>query len=395
MGGPRVAGRKAKGTLSRRRPDISVPPLISAGWSSIMAAMNPRPLLIVSPHLTAEVLCRPPFGLDPEAFLVTRLESVQWLGFDRFAAVILHEPPADLLTKLALGLRDSPALESLWALLHDLRGPRVRGLVPAPARPPKAWFDLGLEPILPHELATLTDAVTAPGMATAATHPRSAMTADDVRELHRAGVRVLPADRPLTDWAREVADALGMGQGQTPASYVLIRVPAQTRRDLQARGDRLFQAAHASPRLLFVLDPPMIPVFQDLFPALKNRIVSTSVHWASHGAFTGETSAAMLADLGCRGALLPAMRPYTTAANLGKLASLAAAKGLLIFTTLPLERLPGCDIMAPRPGSPPAPTVMVPLTTAGGQGAADGPQSPQATWADDQELDRLVQGKGR
>ncbi len=360
-----------------------------------MTAMNPRPLLIVSPHLTAEALCRPPFRLDPEAFLVTRLESAQWLGFSRFAAVILHEPPADLLAKLALGLRDSPILESLWDLLHDLRGPRVRGLVPAPARPPKVWSDLGLEPILPHELAALTDAVTAPGTAAPATHPRSAMTADDVRELHRTGVRVLPAGRPLTDWAREVADALGMSQGQPPTSYVLIRVPAQTRRDLQAQGDRLFRAAHASPGLLFVLDPPMIPVFQDLFPALKDRIVSTSVHWASHGAFTGETSVAMLADLGCRGSLLPATAPYTAPANLGKLASLAAAKGLLIFTGLPLERLPGYDIMAPRPGSPSTPTVFVPLTTTGDQGAADGPGRPQATLTDDQELDRLVQGKGR
>ncbi|NLI78136.1 MAG: hypothetical protein GX442_17095 [Candidatus Riflebacteria bacterium] len=357
--------------------------------------MNPRPLLIVSPHLTGEILCQPPFGLDPEAFLVTRLESVQWLGFGRFAAVILHEPPADLLTKLALGLRDSPALESLWNLLHGLDGPRVRGLVPAPARPPKAWSDLGLEPILPHELATLTDSVAAPGVATPATHPRSAMTADDVRELHRTGVRVLPAGRPLTDWAREVADALGMSQGRSPSSHVLVRVAAQTRRDLQARGDRLFQAAHACPGLLFVLDPPMIPVFQDLFPALKNRLVSTTVHWASHGAFTGETSVAMLADLGCRGALLPAAAPYAAPANLGKLASLAAAQGLLIFTTLPLERLPGCDIMAPRPGSPPAPTVFVPLATTGDRGPADGPRSPQATWTDDQELDRLVQGKGR
>ncbi len=359
-----------------------------------MAAMDARPLLIVSSHLTAEALCQPPFRLDPEAFLLTSLESVQWLGFSRFAAVILHEPPLDLLRKLALGLRDSPALEALWDLLKDPGGPPIRGLIPAPSRPPQHWLDLGLEPILPQEIAGLFPSPTAPGRAQPPTDPRLALTADDVRELHQQGVRVLPIGQPLTDWAREVASALGLTEAGSITGPLLYRVRAVTRRDLQAAGERLFQAARSHPDLWFVLVPPLIPLFQELYPALKNRVVASTVHWASHGAFTGETSVAMLTDLGCRGAILPPTAPHTDAGHLKALADLAGRRGLSIFTTLPLERLSGCDIMAPHPGSQRSQPVFVPLATPDVRGPSDTARPPTARLVDDQELDRLVQRKG-
>lgn len=359
-----------------------------------MAAMPARPLLIVSSQVTVETLCQPPFGLDPETFLLTSLESVRWLGFSRFAAVVLHEVPPDLLHKAALGLRDSPALEALWELLKHPDGPPVRALVPAPGRPPKDWVDLGLEPILPQDLAGLLASDTASQPSPASTDPRQALTADEVRELHRQGIRVLPAGRPLTDWAREVATALGLTEAEAQPQFLLYRVQAATRHDLLAAGERLFQVAHAHPSLLFVLAPPLLPIFQELFPALRHRLVASTVHWASQGAFTGETSIAMLADLGCRGALLPAAPPYSDPAHLRSLAALAARCGLSIFTTLPLEWLAECDIMAPHPGSQRFTPLFVPLATPDVRGPSDTARSPTARLIDDQELDRPVQRKG-
>ncbi|OIP28304.1 hypothetical protein AUK22_04355 [bacterium CG2_30_54_10] len=346
----------------------------------MMTAMNPRPLLIVSSSLVADSLCRPPFNLDPEAFLLTRLESLKWLGFARFSAIILHEPPTELLAKLALGLRDNSDLEALWSLFKDPLGPQVRAMSLAPAAPPRPWIDLGLEPILPSELASLADSIPTPGTGPVSAQPRNALTADDIRELYQKGIKTIPSDRPLTDWAREIAASLGMASDSSESSFILWAVKAVTRKDLQSQGEKFFRAAQALPSLLFVLSPPHIPIFQEFFPSLKSRVVSANAHWASHGAFTGEVSIGMLADLGCRGAILSNRPPHNSPDHQSEISKQAHVHGLNIFSI--------CDIMARRSGSPKPDRAFIPLCRIGESRSG-------AVLVNDQELEQILMQKGR
>lgn len=325
-------------------------------------------LLIVSSILTSADLQGSPFNLDPEQFMLTGYEYLGYLGTGngRFAALVLHEPDPGLLPKLALGIRDGAALESVWNTLAHAPQLPVRVLVPAPCRPLPAWFDLGIEPITPKDLRALLGeaaaghiAGTAAPASTASSgrHP-APLTADDIRDLNQQGRRTLPADTPMTDWAREVATSLGITLAPKVSQYVLMNLPIRRRADLISRLERMHAAASADPNLYFILPAPYWPALRELAPNLKSRIVAPSVFLATNGAFTGEISLDMIADAGCRGAILPAGKPYADPKLLPAFLKNAARMGLLIFSAAPLERSKGCDIMAPHDG-------IIPLGTPG------------------------------
>jgi hypothetical protein len=119
---------------------------------------------------------------------------------------------------------------------------------------------------------------------------------------------------------------------------------------LRAERERYFALATTWPNALFVLSPALLPVWAEHLPSLRNRMVSARIHWATHGAYTGEVSLEMLLDQGCRGALLPAGTPPFPADRHADLLARATRAGFLLFAPDPLERAPGCDIMAPLPG---------------------------------------------
>ena len=280
--------------------------------------------------------------------------------------MVLHDPDPGLFPKLAQGIRDGAALESLWKILAHAPQLPVFVLVPAPCRPLQAWSDLGIRPITPRELRpTLGESATGGLAGTAAPvstaspgRPPSPLTAEDIRELHRQGRRTLPEETPMTDWAREVATSLDMTFAPEGPRYTLLNLPIRRRADLVSRLEKMHAAASADPHLLFVLPAPYWSVLREIAPTLRSRLVAPSVFLATQGAFTGELSLDMISDAGCRGAILPPGKPYHDPKLLPAFLKNAARLGLLIFSALPLDRQEGCDIMAPHEG-------VIPLYTGG------------------------------
>ncbi len=303
-------------------------------------------LLVVSPTLRSEDLMATPFNLDPESFLVTGYASLGFIGLESFSSVVFHDPPPDFLRKLQLGIRDSRELEGAWKLFAYPGRRSIRILVPAPVSPPpQVWRDLSIEPVFPRDLATAipgnNEVFTSPGPV----KPAVPLTGDDIREMHRKGVRELPPGSRLTDWGREVADTLGMTVRDSSPCPLLIALSARTTKALRAASEFLFSSATAHPEALFVVVPTLIPIFRELFPSLKNRMVSPVVHWAAHGAFTGEVSLDLLIDMGCAGAILQDDPPHNLPKNREGLIRRAGEKGFRLFSPSPLAAEKACDII--------------------------------------------------
>ncbi|HNV68559.1 MAG TPA: triose-phosphate isomerase [Candidatus Ozemobacteraceae bacterium] len=317
--------------------------------------MGTRPVLIVSDSLVRAALFEPPFSLSPEGVVLTGFASLRFLALERYPAVVLHEPPADLLRKLALGIHDQPDGDGLWQALNQVPRVRLYQLVVTPTRPGKDAVALDIENIVPADLGRLVgEAQRHPqagvGTPTPGTdRPAQALTADDIRERFQRGERSLSAATPMTDWARETAAALGMRLDETPAGYRLLRVKAFSRRDLEATKDLLFQVSTRYVDALFIVDLPYLPIVRDLVPSLRGRLVAPRVHWADYGAYTGEVSVEMLTDMDCRGALVPDTPPWTKPEHLQKLVQSAMKRRLLLFLPETLARAAGCDIMTPLP----------------------------------------------
>ncbi|MBF0503411.1 MAG: triose-phosphate isomerase [Candidatus Riflebacteria bacterium] len=327
----------------------------------MMTAM--RALVLISDVLKRADLSAPPFNLAPEEVFLTGYEYLAYLGIrsDRFAAVLLHQPPDHILPKLALGLRDDSTLEAIWDLLNPsfsghagdgLPGSiPVRILVSAPCRPLSAWFDLGLEQIIPADCRKLLlEAADSPhGGHMNIPNPRSApLTADDIRDLHQQGKHNVDASLPMTDWARETAVSLGMTLTETSRPYRLLRLRVNSRHDIAVRRENLHSWAHADRELLFVVPAPLWPAFAEMAPSLRSRMVAPSVFVEEKGAFTGEISLGMVIDAGCRGAILPASPAYTGSKHLASFLKHAARSGIAIFSPSPLESLTEYDIMTAR-----------------------------------------------
>jgi hypothetical protein len=171
------------------------------------------------------------------------------------------------------------------------------------------------------------------------------LTADDIRRMHQEGKRTIKADQKLTSWAKEVADSLGLTQ-TTQNTRFLLNLGKASPDSLKNLQTDIFELSSKFPEMLFVINPLCISYFNRIFPSLTGRVVATSIHWSEKGAFTGETSAAMLADLRCVGAILPATIPYCDPDNVQAVLNQADKYNIELFSTFSLAPGTGCDIIA-------------------------------------------------
>jgi len=293
-----------------------------------------------------------PQALPPEKCFVTRLDSIRYLDFSRWRAVVIDCASIDkTLKKVSLGIRDDAESDSLWQLLSESNNPTVFMLVEKMARTSPEMQQMGMEYITPAELSRFinTRDEINPGTTSDNSFDATAktmLTADDIRELNMKGLKTLPAGCRLTPWAAELADSLQMTASEHQL-YLLLPVTVASRSQLAARREELFELASRHKNLFFIVNEIYLPIFNELFPALSGRTVAPTVHWASHGAFTGEVSVQMLVDQRCFGAIVPAQPPYTNAENLKKLVQLSQKHGLKLFCTFTLASAGTCDIIAP------------------------------------------------
>lgn len=293
-----------------------------------------------------------PHALSPEKCFVTKLDSIRYLDFSNWRAVVIDCATIDkTLKKVSLGIRDDAESDSLWQLLSESNSPAVFMLIEKVAKPSPEMQQMGMEYITLSELSRLVSARDENNSGTTSDNSHNApagamLTADDIRELNMKGLKTLPAGCRLTPWAAELADSLQMTASEHHL-YLLLPITATSRGQLAARREELFELASRHKNLFFIVNEIYLPVFNELFPALAGRTVAPTVHWASHGAFTGEVSVQMLIDQRCFGAIVPAQPPYTNAENLKKLIQLAQKHGLTLFCTFTLASAGTCDIIAP------------------------------------------------
>jgi hypothetical protein len=308
-------------------------------------------LIITESGKSGSRFFEPPFDLAPDRVTVTGPESLNFLGLKRFCAIVLDSPALHRhLTKISLGIRDDAETEALWRIFCGESGAQVYILVEQKAAPSQTMRDLGIAYVLPGEIGEIVATVSSATGAESAANPAQILTADDVRDLYQSGQRRIPAGSNLTSWAAEVAESLGMSQISTGLKYLVdlsTFSPAKLKKiqsDTAALSTRI-------PTSLFVLNPLTLGVFAQVHPSLRERMVSSTIHWAVQGAFTGETSAAMLADLRCHGAIIPARTPYCDGKNLQLIVEQAKKHDLELFSTFTLASGTGCDIIASDGGT--------------------------------------------
>ncbi len=310
-------------------------------------------LIITETGKSGSVFFEPPFSLSPERVTVTGPESLHYLGLQRFFAIILDSPALHRhLSKISLGIRDDAETEALWRIFCGESGADVFMLVEQKASPSQAMRDLGINYVLPGEIREITEtaAFEAVGTNGSANFSTQILTADDIRDLYQNGQRRIPAGSSLTSWAAEVAESLGMSQTVIGLKYLvdLTNLSPAALKKMQSETADLSTRIPAS---LFVLNPLSLSIFALIHPSLRERMVSSTIHWADHGAFTGETSAAMLADLRCQGAIIPAKAPYCIEKNLQQIVQQAKKHDLELFSTFTLASGTGCDIIASDGGT--------------------------------------------
>ncbi|NLF96756.1 MAG: hypothetical protein GX569_08475 [Candidatus Riflebacteria bacterium] len=326
---------------------------------------------------------------------LTGLESLRYLGFANLSAVIIDAKSIDrTLRKVSLGIRDDDASDALWQLLAQPKGARVFFLVDKMTRPGSDMLALGIDYLLYENLEQLVTDVNSSspshGFAEDNSNPGRLLTADDIRHLHKQNIRKIPAGSRLTSWAAEVAESLNFSEAATFLQLIW-PVATTSATALKKAHEELFDLNAKYPDLLFMVNPAYLPVFNDLYPSLKGKTVSPVIHWASHGAYTGETSAAMLADLRCAGAVVPACMPYTEPKHIANLLSQAKEHGLTLFSTFTLASSGVCDIIAPESSQR---ATLTPLYSADMIGAGELPKGPAAILLNKELLKRIPSRKG-
>jgi hypothetical protein len=326
---------------------------------------------------------------------LTGLESLRYIGFANLSTVVIDSKSIDkTLRKVSLGIRDDAASDALWQLLAQPNGTRVFFLVDKMSRPGSDMIALGIDYLLYENLDLLLNDPSVSkvrhnfdddtGIRT------SPLTADDIRHLHKQNIRKIPAGSQLTTWAAELAESLNFSE--TGAALQLIwPVATASAAALKNMHEELFDLSTRHPDLLFMVNPAYLPVFNDLYPAFKGKTVSPVIHWASHGAYTGETSAAMLADLRCTGAVVPACMPYTEPKHIASLLGQAKEYELTLFSTFTLASSGVCDIIAPESSDR---VSLTPLYSADMIGAGELPGGPAAILLNRELLERIPSRKG-
>lgn len=309
-----------------------------------------RKILIISDN--RDKFYESPLFLSPDHFQISGIGGVGFLGFGAFKAVVIDcagSLPA--LKKVSLGLRDDFESQAFWELLSKSNGPSIYMLVNKQSPASKEMLELGLSYIIPSELAKLytsTDTETTASGGDSASYidynKSNLLTADDVRALYNSGARSLPADVKLTSWASEVASTLQMSETGKELLY-LLPLDIKSKSNLRSWREDLFELSSKHKNLYFILNGIYLPIFNEEFPSLRGRTVAPSVHWASHGAFTGELSVDMLCDLRCFGAIIQNRSPYNVKENLEKLVKLASSKRLNLFSTFTFASGDTCDII--------------------------------------------------
>lgn len=306
----------------------------------------PPSLLIISANLTSETLCEEPFSLSPEKFFLCSPGSLAFIPIKRYPIVVLHDFSENTIRKVALGLRDNPESEALWEVMAN-RSKSVYQLVSAATRPSPDCFALGIEIITPTDLRTLIDHQETSDYNSGAEHSSEIVTAEEIREMHQNGVTTISESVRLTPWAKEVADSLGMLVSDEPRDLILLDLGSITKIRLAEMKENLFSWNRQFQKLLFVLPAPYFPIFNEMFPPLKGRIVAPSIHFEEKGAFTGEISLSMLIDSACAGAILPNFSRKTDPKQMKNFFSRAEKHGILLFSTKSLEPTYEYDIIAP------------------------------------------------
>ncbi len=327
---------------------------------------------------------------------ITGIESLRYLGFANLLAVVIDSRSIDkTMRKVSLGIRDDDASDALWQLLAQPAGKRVYFLVDKPVRPGNEMIALGIDYLLYENLDQLL--VEAGGETPergwhgdGSVGNTRLLTADDIRHLHKQNIRKIPAGSRLTAWAAEVAESLNFSESGA-ALQLIWPVAASSAAALKKMHEELFDLNAKHPDLLFMVNPAYLPVFNDLYPALKGKTVSPVIHWASHGAFTGEVSAAMLADMRCAGAIVPPRPPYSEPKNVASMLKQAKEFGLTLFSTFTLASSGGCDIIAPESSDRAS---LTPLYSADMIGDGELPGGPAAILLNRELLKRIASRKG-
>lgn len=326
---------------------------------------------------------------------ITGIESLRYIGFADLSAVVIDSKSIDkTLRKVSLGIRDDDASDALWQLLAQPKSARVFFLVEKMTRPGSDMLALGIDYLLYENLEQLIADTYTSSPSHAFDQDTSSqtrlITADDIRHLHKQNIRKIPAGSRLTAWAAEVAESLNFSETGV-ALQLIWPVAATSATVLKKAHEELFDLNAKYPDLLFMVNPAYLPIFNDLYPSLKGKTVSPVIHWASHGAYTGETSAAMLADLRCAGAVVPARMPYTEPKHIANLLEQANKHGLTLFSTFTLASSGVCDIIAPESSQR---ATLTPLYSADMIGAGELPDGPAAIVLNSELLKRIPSRKG-
>lgn len=332
---------------------------------TIVYAMNPQKILIITDGNRAKFFAEP-FNLDYEEVTITSCESLRFISFVQWKKIIFDLQHIDaLMRKASLGIKDDPISESFW----DIAAGQVSSFILADRimPPTRDMINLGFSYITPNSLKqAITEddhsdyqpplfgkgggRGTGRGMGRSRID-NSVLTADDVRQMHLDGLNDLPQGAKLTDWALEVANSLDMHLEKSKL-IMLFPVEATNAKQLKSMGEELFELNSKYPELYFIVTPVMMPIFNELFPALAHKKVSPTIHWADKGAFTGEISAAMIKDLKCFGAITPSRAPYPDPKHVKQLEEQAKKHGITIFSTFTLASGSGYDIIAKNRSEP-------------------------------------------
>jgi len=284
---------------------------------------------------------------------VTGIDSINYIGFSRFSKIIIDcSGIHDSLRKLSLGIHDDRVTSSLWHLLSYHNTFKLFFLIEkSSGRPSQEMNNLGVSFITLCEIKKLDAAENFSASEAFAggsikSNYKQLLTADDIRSLHQQGKNTIPAGSRMTSWAAEVAESLNIKASELHRLTLILPVQIKCKKDLLNKREEIFSRSGQFPNLFFLLTAPYLPVFNEMFPSLIGRTISATLHWESHGAFTGEVSAAMLSDMKCYGAVVPARAPYNKAENLNKAMQLASKNCLKLFSTFTLASHGTCDIIA-------------------------------------------------
>ena len=326
---------------------------------------------------------------------LTGLESLRYLSLAKLGSVVIDASSIDkTLRKVSLGIRDDDASDALWQLLSQPAGTRIYFLIDKMQKPGNDMLQLGIDYIIIEQLEQLIAENAAndrlPVFSDDSSLGSELLTADDIRSMHQQNIRQIPAGSRLTAWASEVAESLNFSQASEKLQLIW-PVEAQSRATLKKMHEELFDLSSRYPNLLFLVNPLLMPVFNSLYPSLQGKTVSPVIHWATQGAFTGEPSAAMLADLRCAGAIVPARKPYTDPKNLLSLIKLAKENSLTLFSTFTLASSGVCDIIASESSDSRA---LTPLYTAEMIGGNELPAGSAAIVVNRELLKQIVFRKG-